>query len=241
MRRGAHRAVLFDLFDTLCWIDEGTYLAGKREAAVVLDLPFEPFLEAWVACGDRAQIGALPDIEARVRRAAADAGGRPDDARVSRAVSIETATMLRATSLYADAIPALAALRRRPGLRLGLVSNASSTAALLFEHLGLRGFFDEAVFSFRVGTVKPEPAIYLAACAALRVAPADCLFVGDGNARELDGASRLGMETVRIERPLPLGRYRKGESTVFDWSVGTLTHLPPLVRDENGVPPDPLP
>ena len=230
MPRASHEAVLFDLFDTLCFIDEPEYLRGKERVAAALGVRFDPFLEAWIACGDDAQSGVLPDIEARVRRAAAAAGGRPDDAAVERAVALATRTMIRASALYPDVLPALGAVRGLRGLRVGLVSNASSVAALLFDRLGLAGFFDHAAFSFRVGAVKPDPAIYLAACRALGVEASRCLFVGDGNARELDGAKDLGMEAVRIERPLPLSRYRRGESTRFDWSVGALTDIPPLVR-----------
>jgi FMN phosphatase YigB (HAD superfamily) len=109
-----------------------------------------------------------------------------------------------------------------------LVSNASSPTESLFESLGLRPFFDAVTWSFRVGATKPEPAIYLDACRALATAPSECLFVGDGNARELDGARALGMTAVRIERDFSLGPYRKEESRLFDASIDDLRRLPAL-------------
>ena len=62
----------------------------------------------------------------------------------------------------------------------------------------LRPCFDAAIFSCNVGAAKPDPAIYLAACEALGVAPAECLFVGDGGADELRGAAALGMIPVQM-------------------------------------------
>lgn len=228
--RTAHRALLFDLFDTLCSIDERVYLAGKAEEARLLEVETEPFVRAWVAAGDDAQKGVLPDLPARVRRAAAVLGRSPDEATVRRIEQVENDALAAGTSLYPDTLPALTAVRRHPGLKVGLVSNASSAAEPLFERLGLPPFFDRAVFSFRVGAVKPDPRIYLAACAELGVAPGDCLFVGDGNACELDGAKALGMEAVRIERPPTLNPYRKEPSRRFDASIDDLRRVVSMIR-----------
>jgi putative hydrolase of the HAD superfamily len=228
--REPHQAVLFDLFDTLCRIDETGYRVGKGREAALLGLPADAFSSAWIATGEAAQTGRLPDIEARVRAAAAALDRFPDEVTVRRVVRLEEEMMTAGTSLYPDVLPTLDRLRARVGLRIGLVSNASSTAALLFERLGLARFFDHAAFSFRVGVLKPDPGIYLSACAALAVEPRRCLFVGDGNGRELDGARALGMESVRIERPLAGGPYRKNPSRTFDASVGDLTRVVDLVR-----------
>lgn len=225
-----HRAILFDLFDTLCRIDETTYLEGKAAEARLLDLDPAAFLRVWVGLGDQAQTGAVPDIAARVRAAAGDLGRTPDRDLVERVVQIEIDTLSAATTLYPDVLPTLRAVRSRAGIRIGLVSNASSTAAILFERLGLRAYFDRALFSFQVGVVKPDPAIYHRACDDLQVRPDACLFVGDGNARELDGAAAVGMQTVRIERPVSLGPYRKEGSVRFDASVDDLTLVVPLIR-----------
>ncbi len=230
MSRAPHRAVLFDLFDTLVRIDSDKYLEGKREAAQVLGVPRERFIEAWIAAGEQAQTGALPDIAARVRHVARVCGVVPEDGAIRRLVRLEERHMLGGSSLYPDVLPTLDALCARRGLGIGLVSNASSTAVLLFDSLGLAPYFGETVFSFRVGVLKPQPAIYLKACEALGVRPAECLFVGDGNGFELDGASALGMDTVRIERPFAPGPFRKGESRTFDASVDHLTRVLTLVR-----------
>ncbi len=228
--RVRHAAVFFDLFDTLCRIDETIYGAGKRAEADLLGIDPEAFVRTWVALADRAQMGTLPDIGARVREAAGLLGVTPSEAIVRRVVQVEIDSLLAGTTLYPDARPALSTIRARGGLRTGLISNASAAAVPLYERLGLTAFFDHAVFSFQVGIVKPSPGIYLAACRALRVDPATCLFVGDGNGGELDGAKAVGMETVRIERALTLHPYRKRESIHFDSTVDDLTRVVSLIR-----------
>jgi putative hydrolase of the HAD superfamily len=97
--------------------------------------------------------------------------------------------------------------------------------------LDLLPFFDSIVFSFEVGSVKPEPAIYLAACRGLGVSPYRCLFVGDGNGRELEGAMDLGMTAVRIERPEVMAAFRKSPSLRWDHSVRDLRRIADLALD----------
>ena len=57
--------------------------------------------------------------------------------------------------------------------------------------------------SWSVGVLKPDARIYRAALDALGVVPGEAAFVGDGRDRELQGARRLGLRTVLIERGLP--------------------------------------
>lgn len=224
-------AVLFDLFDTLCRIDEGTYLEGKAAAANLLDLPRDAFLTAWVSAGELSQVGRLPEVRDRVRHVAALLGRESvPDAVVEAVAVLEGSTLLRATTLHEDVLPLLKRLRPRPALKLALVSNASASAEALVAHLGLDRFFDTAIYSFRVGAVKPDPAIYEAACLALAVRPGECLFVGDGNAGELDGAKALGMFAARIERVFSLSPYRRRESRTFDASLRSLAEVEALLE-----------
>jgi putative hydrolase of the HAD superfamily len=226
--RGMARAdaVLFDLFDTLCRIDEPVYLEGKKATAALLGVRFDDFAAAWAASQDLAQVGALAGLEGRVRHVLATLGAPPPGREdLHRAIAMEREVLLRATSLHPDALPALRSLRQGPATRLALVSNASSAAEPLLEHLGLAPCFDAFAWSFRVGAMKPDAAIYLHACAALGVRPQGCVFVGDGNARELDGAQALGMRAVRIERTFSLGPYRREQSTRFDASIADLRRI----------------
>jgi putative hydrolase of the HAD superfamily len=139
----------------------------------------------------------------------------------------EERTLRDATALHPDALPALEGLARV--VPLALVSNASPAAGALLDSLGLQPFFAATAWSFRVGVLKPDPAIYRSACAALRVPPERCLFVGDGNARELDGARTLGMFAVRIARVMSLSSDRSEASRAWDAAIDDLREVAGLL------------
>jgi putative hydrolase of the HAD superfamily len=98
------------------------------------------------------------------------------------------------------ALETLGELRRR-GLRLGLISVCSEDVCLVWDETPFAGRFDATVFSAACGLMKPDPQIYLRACAELGVEPGECLYVGDGANDELSGARRVGMRPVLIQGP----------------------------------------
>jgi putative hydrolase of the HAD superfamily len=81
---------------------------------------------------------------------------------------------------------------RRPGLRIGLLSNSLGGG---YDRALLAELFDACVISGEVGLRKPDPAIYELAAERLGLPPAACVFVDDlpGN---LKPARALGMATV---------------------------------------------
>ena len=83
---------------------------------------------------------------------------------------------------------------RRPGLRIGLLSNSVGDAATYDRDL-LEELFDAWVISSEVGLRKPDPAIYELAAERIGLPPAACVYVDDlpGN---LKPARALGMATV---------------------------------------------
>ena len=103
----------------------------------------------------------------------------------------------------------LAALRniRRQGIRLGLISNASSSEVQAWPDSPLSELFEVASISCHCGQVKPELAIYSDTLAQLGVAPENCLFVGDGGSDEHFGAHAAGMKPVLIRHYLQEDEY----------------------------------
>jgi putative hydrolase of the HAD superfamily len=227
-------AVLFDLFDTLCHLDEDQYREGKRRSARILGVDPDSYFDAWLALQERSQRGQLRSARERIQEVCRALGRSPGEEPLDTAARLEEQVLRRCSTLHADVLPTLDRLRQFPGLRMGLVSNATSSARPLLRPLGLQGYFPVAVFSCEVGSVKPEPAIYREACTRLSVPVRRCLFVGDGNARELDGALALGMRAVRIERPLAMAPYRKDPSLRWDLSLSDLRQLPEVLTGRQG-------
>jgi putative hydrolase of the HAD superfamily len=87
---------------------------------------------------------------------------------------------------------------RAGGLRLAVVSNSDGRVEEALVAAGLRDCFDVVLDSALVGVEKPDPAIFRAALAALGVAPAEALYIGDLYDVDVVGARAAGMEAVLL-------------------------------------------
>jgi putative hydrolase of the HAD superfamily len=95
---------------------------------------------------------------------------------------------------YADALPALAAL----SARLPLVSVSNGNADL--QRIGLHTYFRHRVSARECGVAKPDPAIFLHACAQLGIAPEHVLHVGDDPWLDAIGARAAGLRSAWLNR-----------------------------------------
>jgi putative hydrolase of the HAD superfamily len=98
-------------------------------------------------------------------------------------------------TLYEDVKPALERLSRR--YRLVAVSNGNAEVA----RVGLGAYFTGSVSARLHGAAKPDPSIFLAACAAVGAAPHCVLHLGDDPALDIDGALAAGLQAGWICRP----------------------------------------
>ena len=64
------------------------------------------------------------------------------------------------------------------------------------ERIQLNDLFDDTIFSYEVGCLKPQNEIYEIALKKMNTIPQKCIFVGDGGSDELKGAKELGMKTI---------------------------------------------
>ena len=80
--------------------------------------------------------------------------------------------------------------------KIALISNADAVECSGWNKSDLSKLFDVSIFSCNVGYLKPEFQIYQLCLDQLNLSPEYCLFVGDGNSDELEGAIRVGMDTV---------------------------------------------
>ena len=87
---------------------------------------------------------------------------------------------------------------RQAGLRLGLISNASTAEVAAWRESPLAGLFDSVVFSCECGMAKPQAGIYQHALTQLALTASECLFVGDGGSEEHRGAHALGLSPLLL-------------------------------------------
>ncbi|MDQ9172459.1 HAD family hydrolase [Oxalobacteraceae bacterium R-40] len=131
----------------------------------------------------------------------------------------DLAAELASVALYPDVIETLTVLRQA-GIRLGVCSNLAAPYAT--PVLELLPFTLEAyAWSFELGTVKPDPAIYRAVCQQLDCVPHETLFVGDTLAADYEGPRAIGMPSLHLAR--------KGPSQA-EHSIATLAEVPMIVR-----------
>jgi putative hydrolase of the HAD superfamily len=216
------RAVLFDLYDTLLYLDAPAVAESRRRLAVRAGVDPDAWAALWRNNVLDRMLGKLGSLEDEIRTMLHQLGADPAPALVDELAETETTGWTRAVTLYPETVPALTALRAR-GLLLGLISNCSVQAGAVLERIGLARHFDAVALSCDLGVVKPDPAIFAHACQQLRVAPAESMFVADGAFTELDAARALGMVAVKIEQAHQSGDY--GTSTGFDHRVERLTEV----------------
>jgi FMN phosphatase YigB (HAD superfamily) len=74
------------------------------------------------------------------------------------------------------------------------------TLGYIMKNFGWISVFDVRVFSFELGMIKPEPAIYYHCLNGLKTKPEDGLFIDDdiGNVK---AAEKLGMKGINYKNP----------------------------------------
>ncbi|MCX7960015.1 MAG: phosphoglycolate phosphatase [Burkholderiales bacterium] len=213
-------------------------LAGVRAALVDLDgtlLDTVPDLAA-AANAMLAQLGLAPVEPAQVRDFVgrgiaalverclrASIGREPEPELFSRAQAAFAAHYERENGRraapYPGVLEGLSAMREK-GLRLACVTNKPSRFTLpLLEGAVLAPFFDAVMTADIAGARKPDPAIFLAACRRLAVAPQEACAIGD-SANDAEGARAAGCRVLLV----PYG-YREGRALgeiVSDGVVATL-------------------
>lgn len=95
---------------------------------------------------------------------------------------------------YDDVLPGLLRLKGRA--LVGSVSNGNAD----LKTIGLAHHFKVSVAAHEFGTAKPDPAIFLAACAQLGVAPHEAVYVGDDVLLDVRGAQQAGLRAVWVNR-----------------------------------------
>lgn len=106
----------------------------------------------------------------------------------------------RAWSLYDDTLPCLDTLDAA-GVRIGMISNGILGFQMAkLDALDLTPRIEHIVLSGEFGAAKPDPSIFLHACAEFGVQPSDALYVGDRLHTDAIGAVRAGLAGVWLDR-----------------------------------------
>jgi putative hydrolase of the HAD superfamily len=124
-------------------------------------------------------------------------GGDPTGARACAVDLVREWERHENFSLYEDALPVLAELRRHE-IRIGLVSNGQRDLDEFAAHHLLD--VDAVVGSKAHGRIKPHASIFVAALQALDVQPDETVMVGDSYEDDIEGARALGIRAILLDR-----------------------------------------
>jgi putative hydrolase of the HAD superfamily len=145
-------------------------------------------------------------------------------------------TKFRELRPYEDAVDVLKELKAHSGLKLGIItSGLALKQAEKLVRLGIVNLFEPAgiFISDEIGISKPNPKLYLRACAAFNARPSETMYVGDRPRMDVDPCNRIGMITVLNKRSAR--EYEPGETTP-DFEIHNFFDLLDILRDRFGLP-----
>ncbi|MBA2394638.1 MAG: HAD family hydrolase [Ktedonobacteraceae bacterium] len=220
-------AVLFDLYDTLATINIEDYRLAKQRMAQLAGLNPVQFTEVWKRYTKPAARGDVSTIEERINRVVTDMGASLPIGTIEQMAHIEQDLQENKIKKIDGCDDVLADLSHF-GFKLAVVTNTSSASKSIPSILGIAQWLDSVIFSFECHLLKPEIGIYQLAAERLNVAPSACVFVGDGNDMELDGAKNAGMYAIKAATVRDDSLSAK-QSTIFDSQVLSLFEVAPLI------------
>ena len=108
---------------------------------------------------------------------------------------------------------------------MGLITNSHRCLSSFQTHFALEGLFSVTLSSLDHGYMKPHPSIFQSALRALDVDPHEAVMVGDSFSHDVEGARRLGMRGILVDRSLSSPTARPVEVPV----IRSLRQLPALL------------
>ena len=211
------RALLFDLFETLI-TESGEPPAGVSSLAPAFGCERNAFRAQWKARRPAVTVGRLSFRQA-LEEIALSLGQHADEATLHRICDGRVRAKARPfAQIDRDVVTMIDHLRSQ-GLRLAVISNCFAEDVVSWPQCAIASRFDCTLFSFEVGLAKPDPAIYLEATQRLGVSASDTWFIGDGQDKELSGATQAGLRAFRALWFLKRWpHYREAPSSVPDLS-----------------------
>ncbi len=220
-----HKAIFFDIDDSL--------YDSTRQSSYARSHAIEAMIDAGLDVDKQVIAETLAHV---IRKHGSNYGlhynvllealGRPADPHlIAAAVVAYHNVKLVYLQPFEETIPSLLTLRDR-GYRLGIITNG--LAVKQWEkliRLGLQHFFHSVTISEEVGCEKPDAAIFDQACQQLGVTPEVSAFVGNDPRKDIAGANRAGMTSIRVLK----GKYRDktpaNEDEIADFRITGLGDL----------------
>lgn len=233
---GVHRAILFDLDDTLVAWTERSRASLRFIAAMLVDqYPGGPSTAVWwehllrldpLDVWERVVRGEVDQEEyhrARFQRALEYFGLPAGKRQVERLYQAYRQQMIARARLDLGVRPLLHALGSR--YQLGLITNGCAAFQVpTLQRLRLEGFFRPLLIANELRVYKPDRAIFRRALEQLGARPDQVVMVGDNYAHDIEGAAQLGIQTIWVN---PIGAPEPGRAA--GWVVRHVLEIEHLI------------
>ncbi|MBB4867144.1 HAD superfamily hydrolase (TIGR01509 family) [Pseudomonas nitritireducens] len=180
------KVVIFDLYGTLVEIDE------PRS-------PFSRLLKFGVVMGRAIR----PDDRREIMTSnlglsgVADRFGIPVNADELDSLERDIYAELASVRVFSD-VHATLELLRREGIKTALCSNLAAAYAVPAKTM--LPTFDSYAFSFEVGAIKPEAAIYEHVLREIGCSASEAVMIGDTQKADVEGPAELGIKAFLLKR-----------------------------------------
>lgn len=225
------RGFLFDLYDTLAEIRKSDYLNAKESIASRVGVKASDFIDSWKKFTKPSARGEVKSVSERVELTLSNLGIDINSTLADELAKIEIDLQEKHIHLLSGCATTLDKLKKM-NMKIGLVTNTSSVSKNVLSLLGIKKYFDCEIYSYEIGVLKPDVAIYNLAASKLGLKNHEIIFVGDGNDQELDGAKEAGMLAIKVgmgRDELVKGR----QSKEFDYEIQTLPELLTIIESLN--------
>jgi len=218
------KGILFDLMDTLAYLEEGVYEKNERTFAESLGVSVDRLKWAWGRSRIKAQIGLFATTEQRIQYVANELGVPLTEGMCTEFAKNAESIWRENVKPY-DETSSLLEMLKKKRFSLAVISNGPVAMNCLKHSLGIEHSLDDFLLSCEAGVQKPDTRIYYRSLEKLGLNANECVFVGDGNDKELDGAAELGLFTIKINRCQPSYASIKNQSLYWDLEVNSLKEL----------------
>ncbi len=182
-----NKAVIFDLYDTLIFLGQNRDPCKK----LFFDLGLDHKKMQWAR--NIALTQDFKNLTELTKKVAPNSSINLKPYEDNLAQDLATAT------LFPETVSTLQILKSK-GVKIGMISNASSEYMVPFFKLGLDKLVDKYVMSCQVGHKKPEAKIYEIALNMLGTKPQETIMTGDSARCDVYGPQAVGMEAMLLDR-----------------------------------------
>lgn len=190
------KAIIFDLYDTLLYIEEKSVLKqilqfGSKQ--IHSGSSFKDVMKTIRSIRHKFMTTDLSKRSIPKEFRGVFSSGSDAENRFRQALFVES----KSTTILPGVLEMLRYLREK-GYLIGVVSNVSTFHKEPYYRYNIDKYVDVTIFSCDFGYAKPDKEIYMAACKRLGVKPAEAVFIGDSYRIDVKTPVSIGMQAIHV-------------------------------------------